>query len=298
MPIFNMISGGGGTGGTLTVTAPANTTVTISNGDKTKSKTSDANGTAIFKGLETGTWTVTITNSTQTTTKTIYITADYAMTIAFFAATIAVTYPSGSTLTCTDGATTLTATTTTGSYTFTVPNTGTWTVSCTNGSSTASNSVSITTDGVSVSVELSYALWLAPSSFAYSTYNHIYGSPSVSGDTIKISYTTPSNYSGEYSENVVTFNDAIDVTKYSELQATANITKISDTAGSGRLTLGVASSKPSSYSKPSAIASANAASSTGTQTLTVSLTSVNKAVYVYVSSAICKATVTDIKLIP
>ena len=156
MPILNMISGGGGTGGTLTVTAPANTTVTISNGDKTKSKTSDTNGTAIFKGLETGTWTVTITNGTQTTTKTVDITADYAMVIAFFAATIAVTYPEGSTLTCSDGTTTLTATTTTGSYTFTVPNTGTWTVSCTDGNDTASQAVSITADGVSVSVTLTY----------------------------------------------------------------------------------------------------------------------------------------------
>lgn len=298
MPIFNMISGGGGTGGTLTVTAPANTTVTISNGDKTKSKTSDANGTAIFKGLETGTWTVTITNGTQTTTKTVDITADYAMVIAFFAATIAVTYPKGSTLTCTDGSTTMTATTTTGSYTFTVPNAGTWTVSCTDGTNTASNSVSITEDGVTVSVTLEYDLWLAPSKYAYRTDKKQYGSPSVSGDTVSVSYTTSSDYPGEYSECLFVFTSTIDVTKYSTLQATVNVKKISDTAGTGKLYLGVTESSPSSvtYHDPSFIASTNT-KSTGTGTLSVSLSSVNKSVYICVFSKICKATITNIKLI-
>lgn len=80
--------------------------------------------------------------------------------LTFFSATITVAYPSGSTLTCSDGTTTLTATSTTGSYTFTVPNAGTWTVSCTDGSSTASTDVSITSDGQTASVTLSYALYL------------------------------------------------------------------------------------------------------------------------------------------
>ncbi len=76
-----------------------------------------------------------------------------------FSATIKVTYPSGSTLTCTDGTTTLKATTTTGSYTFTVPNTGTWTVTSTKGSQTKSTTVSITADGQSASVTLSYTTY-------------------------------------------------------------------------------------------------------------------------------------------
>lgn len=224
----------------------------------------------------------------------IYKSGSWVQFSSEFAATIAVTYPSGSTLTCTDGTTTLKATTTTGSYTFTVPNTGTWTVSCTDGTDTATDTVEITADGQSESVELSYSLHISPATYEYSVYNKLYGKASVSDETIKISYTED----GANSECVVTFKNAIDVTKYSTLQATANITKISDTAGNGRLTLGVASSKPSSYNEPSAIASVNAARSTGTQTLTVSLDSVNKDVYVYVSAAICKATVTDIKLIP
>lgn len=77
-----------------------------------------------------------------------------------FSATIAVTYPAGSALTCTDGTTTLTASTTTGSYTFVVPNSGTWTVKAVSGSNSASQSVSITSSGQSESVTLSYRTYL------------------------------------------------------------------------------------------------------------------------------------------
>ena len=73
-----------------------------------------------------------------------------------FAATIAVTYPSGSTCTCSDGSTTLAATDTSGSYTFTVPNAGTWTITCTDGSNTATESVNITEDGQSKTTSLAY----------------------------------------------------------------------------------------------------------------------------------------------
>lgn len=73
-----------------------------------------------------------------------------------FSASISVTYPAGSTLTCTDGETTLTATTTTGSYTFDIPNSGTWTVRAVSGSNNASQTVSITYSGQSASVELTY----------------------------------------------------------------------------------------------------------------------------------------------
>lgn len=89
----------------------------------------------------------------------IYKSSGWVQFSSLFSATINVTCPSGSTLTCTDGTTTLTATTTTGSYAFTVPNTGTWTVKAVSGSNTASKSVSITTDGQSASVTLSYTTY-------------------------------------------------------------------------------------------------------------------------------------------
>lgn len=150
----------GGTGGTLTVTAPANVTVTVSKDGKTKTKNSGTSGVVVFKGLASGTWTLTITNGSQTSSKPVAVTADYSTVIAFFAATINITYPSGSTCTCSDGTTTLSAPDTSGTWACVVPNAGTWTLSCTDGTESTSEAVTITTDGQSVSAVLSYALWL------------------------------------------------------------------------------------------------------------------------------------------
>lgn len=153
----NAGSGGGGSGGTLTVTAPAGVTVTISKDGKEKRKKVGSDGLATFKGLKTGTWTVVISDETQTSpARNVAVVADYEVTMAFFAASIATTFPEGSTCVCSDGITTITAPNTTGSYTFTVPNTGTWTLTCTDGTDTATDTVEITADGQSESVELTY----------------------------------------------------------------------------------------------------------------------------------------------
>lgn len=126
--IFNVTGGGGGTGGALTVTAPANVTVTVSKDGKTKTKNSGASGVVVFKGLETGTWTITISNGTDTATKTVEITADYHVEITFFSATINITYPAGLTCKATNGSTTLNAPDTSGTWACVVPNAGTWTI--------------------------------------------------------------------------------------------------------------------------------------------------------------------------
>lgn len=71
-------------------------------------------------------------------------------------AVIGVTYPSGSVCTCTKGSKTLTAKDTSGKAIFVIPEAGTWTVTATDGTNTKSESVEITSDGQSVSVELVY----------------------------------------------------------------------------------------------------------------------------------------------
>lgn len=71
-------------------------------------------------------------------------------------AVIGVTYPEGSTCTCSDGTKTLTAKGTSGRAMFSVPTTGTWTVSYTNGTDTASEDVSITAKGQVETVVLTY----------------------------------------------------------------------------------------------------------------------------------------------
>lgn len=150
----------GGTGGTLTVTAPANVTVTVSKDGKTKAKNSGTSGVVVFKGLATGTWTLAITDGLQTSSKPVVVTADYSTVIAFFAATINITYPAGSTCTCSDGTTTLSAPDTSGTWACIVPNAGTWTVSSTDGDKSKSADVVITTDGQTESVTLLYVTYL------------------------------------------------------------------------------------------------------------------------------------------
>lgn len=175
--MIGRVNTGGGSGGTLTVTAPANVTVTVSKDGKTKTKNSGTSGVVVFKGLASGTWTLAITDGSQTSSKPVVVTADYSTVIAFFTATINITYPAGSTCTCSDGTTTLSAPDTSGTWACIVPNAGTWTAAATDGVENTSETVSITTDGQIVAIELSYLLWLYKSG---NTYNAVTGGWSVS----------------------------------------------------------------------------------------------------------------------
>lgn len=82
------------------------------------------------------------------------------VTVAAVYAVISVTYPSGSTCTCTNGSRTLTAKDTTGKALFVIPAAGTWTVKAVKGSQSASKAVEITTEGQVATVTLSYAPYI------------------------------------------------------------------------------------------------------------------------------------------
>ena len=170
------VTGGGGAGGNLKVIALAGVAVTVTKGSKVKQKVADAAGVAMFTGLETGTWTVTLPADVSPPTRTVDIDVDYVVVIAYFSATINITYPSGSTCTCSDGTTTLSAPDTSGTWACIVPNAGTWTAAATDGVENTSESVSITTDGQIAAIELSYLLWLYKSG---NTYNAVTGGWSV-----------------------------------------------------------------------------------------------------------------------
>ena len=167
---FIVRRGGGGSGGTLVVTSSGAGTVTVSNSElgKSYSKSVIAGGSVTFKGLKTGTWTVQLSNGAQTSTKTITITSDYSTSIAYFSATISITYPAKSKCVVKNSSgTTVASDTNAGSsaktWTATVNATGTYTVTATatDGSGKSkSQSVSITADGQSKSVTLSYQLYL------------------------------------------------------------------------------------------------------------------------------------------
>lgn len=76
----------------------------------------------------------------------------------YFAA-IGVTYPEGSTCTCTNNEKTMKATDTSGKYIFSIPKAGTWVVSCTNGEKTKSLEIVIDTEGQAVNLKMAYEVY-------------------------------------------------------------------------------------------------------------------------------------------
>lgn len=228
--MIGRVNTGGGSGCILTITAVASETVTISKNGKSKSKTADSKGVAVFRGLDTGKWTITIVRGGVPITRVVTVTADYSVAIPLFAATINITYPAGSTCTCSDGTTTLSAPDTSGTWACIVPNAGTWTVTSTSGTETDSKAVTITTDGQSTSVELSYALFLfkpnAPSDIIAGEWEM----PANSAVTAEAELTVKSvnNFNGGRIISART-KGQIDLTEYSTLQATCKASGGSDT---------------------------------------------------------------------
>ncbi|MCM1224049.1 MAG: hypothetical protein NC548_57310 [Lachnospiraceae bacterium] len=143
---------------TIIVNYPAGATCTCSCGGDTMTAP-DTSGSHIFEVHKAGTWTVKAVNGTLSTETNVSITASGQSknaTLSFFTAYIKVTYPSGATCTLTKGSSTMTASGTSGSYTFTVHETGTYTVKATSGSETTQSTASITTDGQTVNVSLAF----------------------------------------------------------------------------------------------------------------------------------------------
>ena len=217
VPLYGFGGGSGGTGATLTVTAPSGCTVTVTKDGKTKTKVADSSGLAVFKGLASGEWTISITDGEQTAQKTVTITADYSTAITFFAATIHITYPAGSTCTATDGVTTLTAPDTSGTWECVVPNAGTWTIKAPHSNGDFSENVAISATGETKSVSLKLYLFNSGtykniSSFVSkaakpSGYTLTAKAPTISG-TSTLKLVLGADYDGTvFSNTTVNFNN-------------------------------------------------------------------------------------------
>ena len=83
VPLYGFSSGVCGTGGTLTVTSPAGSTVTVSKDGKSKTKVAGSNGIAVFKGLQSGIWTVKIQLGTDVAEDTVQLVTDYTKEMSF-----------------------------------------------------------------------------------------------------------------------------------------------------------------------------------------------------------------------
>ena len=130
-------------------------------------------------------------------------------------AVIGVTYPAGSTCTCTNGSKTLTAKGTSGKALFVIPSAGTWTVTAVRGSKSKSKEISITAEGQVETVELTYELYIFKNgsglTSGYSIENNITPAPTVSNDTI--------SWSGNANSGGVSFyiNPAVALSNYTKL---------------------------------------------------------------------------------
>lgn len=214
--------GGIGTGGELTVNALAGVTVTAVHSTTSKSytKTANADGVAVFKGLPEGTYNITISDGT-TTTEPVSVVVSYKAetTVAFFQATINITYPAGSTCMCTCDDVSFTAPNTSGTWACIVPNAGTWTVTATNGSQTKSQAVNITYSGQIESVSLRYEVYLFKTGVgqlvSWTTSGYGVGINGGEVNDIHMSATSyPPGNAGGFGTA-----DAIDLTDYSTLYA-------------------------------------------------------------------------------
>ena len=149
--------------------------------------------------------------------------------MSFFTATIKVTYPAGSTCTCSKGDEVLTAGGTSGVKTFTVTSAGTWVIKITSGKYSASKSVSITKTGQSVSVSIDYTLWLFKDGDQFtqntggwhSRPDFIYRSNLTPNGTVTIGNTISMQAGGGQSATAWTVNK-IDLTQYKTLSVIAD----------------------------------------------------------------------------
>ena len=142
-------------------------------------------------------------------------------------AVIGVTYPTGSTCTCTNGAKTLTAKDTSGKAIFVIPSSGTWTVKAVKGSQSASKAVSITAEGQVETVELVYRLDIFKAGqgavVPLSSSRDTNGRVTIKTDKITISKTSE-NYCGA----AVFTTDSVDLSPYHTLHADVALTPLSD----------------------------------------------------------------------
>lgn len=142
----------------IVVNVDTGSTVTATLGSCVLTATA-SNGQVMFRVPRAGNWAIKGTLGGNSDTATVSITErrqKKSVALSYFTATIAVTWPSGSTCTAKSGSTTLTAPNTSGSYTFTVHTAGNWVISCSGGGNSASATVSITASGQSKSVSLTY----------------------------------------------------------------------------------------------------------------------------------------------
>ncbi len=148
---------------------------------------------------------------------------------------IYVTYPEGSVCTCSNGTKTYTAKDTSGYWLFAGLDIATWIVTATDGTETASETVEITSEGQNVSVVLSYVFYLYNNGNQYTgitggwkEHDQTSGNATIVTDD-SITFMSTSGRTGAITSN------AVDLTGYSNLKATFEVTVANNKSSSNLL---------------------------------------------------------------
>ena len=202
---------------------------TLAGGEESYAGTVPESLTAVHSLLAVDTdYTLTVTDAAaeKTYTRTVHTDDWYTaldVAIAPFAATITVTCPAGSSVTCANGDTTLTQTAASGTAVFTVGNAGTWTVTATLDGESASGEVVISADGESKSITLQYVhiygvLWDGTSTTALSRTDDAAGFsdpvPAVSGGSGNSPFDTLLPWSGMVRSTDAQAGELVAIPKY------------------------------------------------------------------------------------
>lgn len=232
--------------------------------------------------------TVTPSASAQTAVaKGVFTTG--IITVAAVYAVIGVTYPSGSTVTCTNGSKTLKAKDTTGKAMFIIPTKGTWTVKAVKGSQSKSVAVKITTEGQVATVELAYDYIIFSNETGLnSVYSDGGGGASVRVGTDssgKKILTFPTG-GGQYGA-MAYIKPSIDLTKYATL-------KISGYAGANRRFC-VWNQTPNSYNT-GIVASATMSAGSSPRSYTIDVSNLSGNCYLGTEYGVSSTTIYDLRL--
>ena len=238
-----VLSGGAKAAGVIRVSYPANSTLVITGASSGKQFAKDTNTTSSAKAyiflapIGDASYTLTATNTAgETVSKQVYVAKDQvqSVTLAYFSATIKVTYPAKSTCVIKNSSgTQVDSDTNTGTtaktWTATVSASGTYTITATatDGSGKSkSTTVSITTDGQAASATLTYELIL----FDGTDNTDVTGGWTFGnnpGSAVTFSDATISNKQIVYSESYyggIFTKKQIDVTNYKTLYCECAIT--------------------------------------------------------------------------
>lgn len=210
-----------------------------------------------------------------------------------------VNFPVGSSCTLTNGTRTYKApsdSVSLGKYTFPIPESGSWTVSCTDGTQTASKTITFSINYSYAASTLSYADYIFKAGTgavkAMDTINGRNQTISIGTDSIVWSWNGNSDYSAcaAYTKNM------IDLTNYKKLCVRSTMTSLVTATEQYRAKLAITSSTPDSNASVSVWAAYVALNTNTNATLTIDISAISGSYYIVLQGASANGNVFDIWL--